>query len=1725
MATSPDLRTIKNHWRYIQGNIRLEDGQADSLDSLQSYLEIKFSVLAMAEPETAGREGSHLGFSTDEEEEEEGKEKEKTREVKESDEKEAKISGGERKSKNETEMETETENETDSVVADTETEEEEAKLSGGEKERVGGEREIKVTRLGIPKQKPELNPTTLTTFEDAKEFFAQFPSQTPRSSFNSFSTSSPRTPPSPYSPLSSSNSIVLPPSSTSPEEELVDFYSEGLFWRAGNSYPAKTFVSKTSIYVLTNLPSLHQSTHVFPFHKMVGIGRSDASGRPLKGNPPGERGILILFTPTQHFGLTGLPDSDKILAAWQEKWEKCVNTSLVARGGSRSFSGANSYMHRLSEHHRDILRQIIRRPTGDISNEVSCCYPPFWRLPAVTGPRGLLLEDEGATLWLPQDVFTPIRGHVFLSYHYFCFRSENLAPSAFHHVFLDDDAAESILSESASTLSIFPLISLEEITAEQNMMRKGTNAKIRSKSGWFLYFSFRKEETFSLLLQVWTLARLEKGRRNRSSVTSPLSCSLPPFPSSPSGVVSKPLPNTVSLRRRMGKRGLEKTGRRSVRSVSASRAASHQEIESTSKGNILEEITKETPKKESKESPEEDSKEAKEDAEIPTEEAATEASSETTPEITIEAVTEGSPKETPPQKKDTENIENTTPPPKSPKSSNAPLLALPMTPQAKRRPSGMKKRSRSAMAVDYQNRLSWAQVRQRDVKHIRMAREEMRIGGNRVGKEEREGEIVERKRKDSVGSVRYVDPKGAPEFTQSAKLSSSSSVALDFPTDAMSASSPTSLPSPSPPPSSSSSQPSSPEESSSSCSPLLSSPKSPSSSSPSPSSPSPPSSPSSPSPSPEAASSPSNSGDTNWGIKRRSLTPDPFRSPPDESPPSSPEFSPIDPPEPLSTSEDDCPSHLLPLPPLSTTLLCPRRDPPPKKFRDWFLQFYGDAEFHTPPRSAPSAASSASASCPTFPSSDSTSSFPGTPNLVDSGPSPSRVGRSSPNMWNTTSPTSPATGVSSTTERELTLKWQQHICSHLDPSISPEGDRPGGLEKEDWAREEKKSSLLSTFSSSLGDLNAADKQGKSPAKSSPSPSTPTITRAKEQKKATPERKAVPFSFSRCMGSDIIRTVELLSLIKEGIPNPLRSLIWQMSSGSSFIFASHPHELREGGGSRDPSFLSYFDYLRENKDKSSASTDDIDRDLHRTLPSHPFFKTSSGLDSLRRVLVAYSWKNPDVGYCQSLNVIVALLLCYLTEEQTFWMVSCICEEILPDRYTPSMIGTMVDQQAFQTVVETELPDVVYHLDEIGVPLPLITLPWFMCMFIGYLPWECVLRTLDHFFAEGVIVLYRVSLAVLYLHRSAILMESDPMAVINMLKHRVRVNTADVFRLVHGAYSELITARSISDLREFHYPEILVQVEEQQGFEAAGSSSSTTTLSSSSTASFTSSTTSIGSSPLNPSSSPLNPSVSSPFSSAASSSSSSAPPPDPYSPTASSKIESPPGLPTPSTPPCPPRSPPPSPSPSLSVDDSPPKKNKEKEEEKGKGKEAEDTQTNNNEGDSSEDEEAARQLKIKREQERRGGGEEGEERSVVMLRPGHSRHHRRTPSIDFQNHRDEEMRAFIAHHQRERLSGWESSKGGESERETFKGDEKEEEEESEEESEELEEEGGDSRVGGEGAGEGEGGGRRVGGLSLPTSSLPRSHVVSVVSYFKKTLPLTGRREKPPTQEEIMEEGKKK
>lgn len=84
---------------------------------------------------------------------------------------------------------------------------------------------------------------------------------------------------------------------------------------------------------------------------------------------------------------------------------------------------------------------------------------------------------------------------------------------------------------------------------------------------------------------------------------------------------------------------------------------------------------------------------------------------------------------------------------------------------------------------------------------------------------------------------------------------------------------------------------------------------------------------------------------------------------------------------------------------------------------------------------------------------------------------------------------------------------------------------------------------------------------------------------------------------------------------------------------------------------------------------------IEKDLNRTFPSESYY-TAEIKESIKRVLRAYVWRNPTVGYIQGMNYLVFRLWKVLqTEEETFWTFAMVVETYMPPDYYVDMYGAI------------------------------------------------------------------------------------------------------------------------------------------------------------------------------------------------------------------------------------------------------------------------------------------------------------------------------------------------------------------------------------------------------------------------------------------------------------------
>ncbi|KAI9067697.1 TBC-domain-containing protein [Trametes sanguinea] len=261
------------------------------------------------------------------------------------------------------------------------------------------------------------------------------------------------------------------------------------------------------------------------------------------------------------------------------------------------------------------------------------------------------------------------------------------------------------------------------------------------------------------------------------------------------------------------------------------------------------------------------------------------------------------------------------------------------------------------------------------------------------------------------------------------------------------------------------------------------------------------------------------------------------------------------------------------------------------------------------------------------------------------------------------------------------------------------------------------------------------------------------------------------------------------LVRNGIPLAYRAKAWLECSGAL--------DMREPG---------VFADLLAECDTTSSVVREIEKDVCRTMPLNIFFgRTGAGVEKLRRVLMAYSRRNPAVGYCQGMNLITStLLLVHADEEEAFWVLAAIIERILPEEFfSPSLLSSRACPLVLLDYVKDLMPKLSAHLSELGVDLAAICFSWFLSLFTDCLPVETLFRVWDVFMVDGVDVLFRVAFAILRINEQELMRCSSIPAVYVALESLPnRMWEADKLLQVEAELRSTIVHADIAKRRQAH-----------------------------------------------------------------------------------------------------------------------------------------------------------------------------------------------------------------------------------------------------------------------------------------------------------------------------------
>jgi len=181
---------------------------------------------------------------------------------------------------------------------------------------------------------------------------------------------------------------------------------------------------------------------------------------------------------------------------------------------------------------------------------------------------------------------------------------------------------------------------------------------------------------------------------------------------------------------------------------------------------------------------------------------------------------------------------------------------------------------------------------------------------------------------------------------------------------------------------------------------------------------------------------------------------------------------------------------------------------------------------------------------------------------------------------------------------------------------------------------------------------------------------------------------------------------------------------------------------------------YLKFLKESSPHEKAIT----RDLGRTFPQHEFFTDGQGIgqENLFNVLKAYSIYDPQVGYCQGLPFVVAILLLNMPDEEAFCLlVRLMYSYDLRGHFLPEMPKLQLRLFQFDRLTEEILPVLHVHFLRQGVKSSMFCSQWFLTLFSYRFPLEIVFRIFDNCLASGIESIFGFALSLLQKNEAKLL----------------------------------------------------------------------------------------------------------------------------------------------------------------------------------------------------------------------------------------------------------------------------------------------------------------------------------------------------------------------------------
>ncbi|XP_055602154.1 TBC1 domain family member 1 isoform X2 [Uranotaenia lowii] len=247
---------------------------------------------------------------------------------------------------------------------------------------------------------------------------------------------------------------------------------------------------------------------------------------------------------------------------------------------------------------------------------------------------------------------------------------------------------------------------------------------------------------------------------------------------------------------------------------------------------------------------------------------------------------------------------------------------------------------------------------------------------------------------------------------------------------------------------------------------------------------------------------------------------------------------------------------------------------------------------------------------------------------------------------------------------------------------------------------------------------------------------------------------------------------LYQAIKNGVPRSKRGEIWK------FLANQHSYSTIPVDTTNFPNYNTPYHVLLKNLTEHQHA---IFIDLGRTFPDHKYYKDALGVGqlSLFNLLKAYSILDPELGYCQGLGFICAVLLLHLEESDAFELLKHLMfQRQMRAKYLPDMKQFQLQLYQLSRLLKDHIPELYDWFDQHDISPTLYAAPWILTVFSSHFPLGFVARVFDLLFLESFDVIFRCAISLLEVHKEQLLQRDNFEDIMNYLKTVVPKISEDV-----------------------------------------------------------------------------------------------------------------------------------------------------------------------------------------------------------------------------------------------------------------------------------------------------------------------------------------------------------